>query len=125
MLTYKDKKVHEVNCNELVQILSYDDNAKLVDVLDRLNYAKEHIKGAVSLPIRVVKERAKKLFGKGDTIITYSSNCKCPASTDAARILLSLGYTYVLDYKGGLVDYKKADLPLEGSLYTTKQVSNV
>jgi len=118
--TYKDKPVKEISCDELIQLLSFDARVKLVDVLNHSHYKKEHIKGAISLPIRVVRECAKKHLNKDDTIITYCSSFKCPASTDAAKILLSLGYKNVLDYKGGLADYKKANLLLEGSLYAAK-----
>lgn len=117
---YKSMPIKEINCNELVQLRSFDTRVKLVDVLDHAHYKKEHIRGAISLPIRTVRECAKKFLNNDDTIITYCANSKCPASTDAARILLSLGYKNVLDYKAGLADYKKANLPLEGSLYDTK-----
>jgi rhodanese-related sulfurtransferase len=117
---HKDKPVKEISCNELIQLRSCDEHIKLVDVLNHSHYKKEHINGAISLPIRIVRKCAKKHLNKDDTIITYCANFKCPASTDAAKILLSLGYKNVLDYKGGLADYKKANLPLEGSLYASK-----
>jgi len=58
--------------------------------------------------------------------ITYCASFECQASTKAAEKLVSLGYSNVLDYKGGLKDYKEARLPVEGSLYkkTVKVKSN-
>lgn len=112
--------VKEISCDELMQLLAVDLNVKLVDVLDKAHYEKEHIKGAISLPLAELREQAKKFLKEDETIVVYCANFKCPASTTAAKILLSLGYKNVLDYKGGLEDYKKANLPLESSLYVAK-----
>jgi rhodanese-related sulfurtransferase len=106
-----------INRNELTLLLDHDPNIKIVDVLDSDHFAKEHIKNALSLPLQEVRTKAIKLLKKDDTIITYCANFDCPASTKAAKILQSMGYKYVLDYKGGLDDYKVVELPLEGSFH--------
>ncbi|MEW6009072.1 MAG: rhodanese-like domain-containing protein [Candidatus Omnitrophota bacterium] len=94
---------------------------KLVDVLDREHFQKEHIKGAMSLPINEIENSADKLLDKNDLIVVYCANFQCQASTKAAEKLISLGFKNVLDYKGGLEEYKAADLPLEGTLHETVQ----
>ncbi len=118
--TNSETKIKEINCNELLEIINLDTNAKLIDVRDQPYYENNHIKGAISIPLKELHERDLGFLKKDDTIITYCSELKCPASTTAAKILLSLGYKNVLDYKGGLEDYKKAKLPLESSAYGTK-----
>jgi len=54
---------------------------------------------------------------KDEQIVTYCARFDCQASTKVTEILISLGYTNVVDYKGGLKDYKEAKLSMEGSLY--------
>jgi rhodanese-related sulfurtransferase len=112
--THKNKEAKEINLNELIQILSFDPQTKLVDVFDHNHYEAEHIKGAISLPLSEINENAKRLLKPDETIITYCANLQCPASTKAAQDLLFLGFKNVLNYKGGLTEYKRANLPLEG-----------
>lgn len=90
---------------------------KLVDVLDREHYETEHIRGAISLPLNDIEKEAQRVLNKDDLIVVYCANFDCQASTKAAEKLLAMGYKNVFDYKGGLKDYREANLPLEGSLY--------
>lgn len=108
--------VKKITRDELLRILATEKNVKLIDALSAESYAKEHIKGAISIPLEKVREKAEKLLNKTDLIITYCGSFECEASTKAAKILLSMGYPNVLDYEGGLKDYKEANLPLEGAL---------
>lgn len=109
-----NKEAKEINLKELIQILSFDPQAKVVDVFDHNHYEAEHIKGAISLPLSEINENAKKLLKPDETIITYCANPQCQASAKTAQALLFLGFKNVLNYKGGLAEYKQANLPLEG-----------
>ncbi len=109
--------VKKITRDELMQMISSGQKFKLVDVLEASHYEKEHIQGAISLPVNEIEKKAKKLLKKDETVVVYCASFDCQASTNAAEKLLSLGYKHVLDYKGGLKDYKEANLPLEGSLY--------
>lgn len=108
--------VKNITRDELLKMISGGEKFKLVDVLDKVHYEKEHIRGAISLPLGDIENKASKLLKKDETIVVYCASFSCQASTQAAEKLLSLGYKHVLDYKGGLTDYKEANLPLEGSL---------
>lgn len=107
----------KITREELTNMVSSGQRFKLVDVLDKGHYEKEHIQGAISLPLNEIEKKAAKVLKKDDTIVVYCASFDCQASTNAAEKLLSLGYKNVLDYKGGLKDYKEANLPLEGSLH--------
>lgn len=102
---------------ELMNMVSSGQKFRLVDVLDRDHYEREHIKSAISLPVNEIEKRAGKMLKKGETIVVYCASFDCQASTNAAEKLFSMGYKNVLDYKGGLKDYKEANLPMEGTLY--------
>lgn len=96
---------------ELKKKMEKDEDFYLVDVLSKESYEKGHIKGAVSLPLGEIRKRAPQMFNKDDELVVYCASFKCMASTKAAKTLRAMGYENVYDYKGGLADWKEADLP--------------
>jgi len=109
--------IKKITRDELQRMIDSGQKFKLVDVLEESHYDKEHIKGAISIPLNELKNKAPKLLRKDETIVVYCASFDCQASTKGAEVLLSLGYKDVLDYKGGIQDYKEGGLPLEGSLH--------
>ncbi|HCU04754.1 MAG: hypothetical protein A2X77_06360 [Gammaproteobacteria bacterium GWE2_42_36] len=105
-------EIKTITRDELVKLQKEKKPFKLVDVLDRSSYEKEHLPNALSIPLNELSEKASKLLSKDELIITYCANFDCPASTTAAKILIKQGFKNVLDYKGGLQDYKEGKLPL-------------
>ena len=51
--------------------------------------------------------------------MTYCAGPSCTASRDAAEKLVTLGFTRVSRYEGGLEDWAKAGLPFEKARTTT------
>jgi len=86
---------------------------KLVEVLDKEAYNKEHIKGAMNIPLERIGTEAKDRFAEDDQIVVYCSNFDCSASPTAAKKLDGLGFKNVYDYQGGKKDWKDAGLPME------------
>ncbi len=109
--------VRRITRDDLLKRMLSKEAFKLVDVLSADSYAKEHIKGAISIPVDEIEKKAPGVLKNDDRIIVYCASFDCQASTHAAQKLVDLGYTHVWDYKGGLKDYKEAGLPLEGSLH--------
>ncbi len=109
--------ITKITRDELMQMINSREKFKLIDVLSRESFENEHIKGAISLPLEEIGRKAHKLLHKKDKIVTYCGNFDCPASTQAAEKLLAMGFKNVLDYKGGLKDYKEANLPLAGKVH--------
>lgn len=105
--------VKMISRQELLRMKRAGEPFTLIDVLSAESYANGHIPGAVSIPITELGAKANALLNKNDTIVTYCASFECTASTIAAQKLLALGYSRVLDYKGGLKDYRAAGLPLE------------
>lgn len=100
----------------IINLVAARKGFKLVDVRNRQDYLKEHIKGALSLPVEEIGIAADKVLDKEDLVVVYCASLACQASTQAAERLVSMGYKHVLDYKGGLLDYKESGLPLEQAL---------
>jgi len=113
--------VKQITRKELVGMMNSSKKFTLLDVLPKDSYFREHIKGAVSLPLADIEKGVTKGLNKDDLIVTYCGSFECQASTKAAEKLISLGYTNILDYKGGLKDYKEAKMPMEGSFYKKEE----
>jgi len=108
--------IKTIDRDDLLQLMNFGVSFKLVDVLSRESFENEHIKGAISLPLAQIENGDINNLNKDDVIITYCAGFDCPASTNAAKKLISLGFITVLDYKGGLKDYKTGNFPLEGNM---------
>ena len=79
----------------------------VVDVLSPEEYAKEHIPGAINIPLEHLETRAKEL-NKSHRIIVYGNNHTNESSTAAAGILEEIGYHKVSDFDGGIHAWKRA-----------------
>lgn len=110
--------VKKISWEEIAKLQTVGKEFKLIDVLPKESYEKEHIKGATSIPLDQIETEALKTLKKNQTIVVYCASFDCQASTKAAEQLQKLGFKHILDYKGGLRDYKEKDLPLEGSRHS-------
>jgi len=107
----------KISREELVRMRDSKEAFKLVDVLSGESYGREHIPGAISLPLEEIEARAGDMLRKEEAIVVYCGSFECQASTKAAEKLIAMGYKNVLDYKGGLKDYKEGGFAMEGSLH--------
>jgi rhodanese-related sulfurtransferase len=111
------KRFKTIDRKDLLGMMNSGQAFKLVDVLSRESFEREHIKGSISLPADKIQTLAKQFLNKKDIIVVYCASFDCHASTAAAEKLTEMGYENVMDYKGGLKDYLEADLTLEGSCW--------
>ncbi len=102
--------------DELHEKISRGDDFVLVDVLSSESFQEMHIPGAINLPAVELRERASEVLpDKNREIICYCASFQCPASTTACKILEEIGYTKVVDYKGGLKDWQEAGYLVESA----------
>jgi len=107
------QKIKIISKEELFEMMENKEKFKLVEVLSEEDFASGHLPFAINIPADKIEELAPKLIPEKDTtIVVYCSSFICTASTGSARKLQSMGYTKVLDYKGGKEDWEKAGLPL-------------
>lgn len=85
----------------------------LLDARNSESYRTEHIKGAISLPLSDVDEKAEQTLNKNDEIIVYCSSFSCTASSTEVEKLRKMGFKNIKHYAGGIKDWKKADYPTE------------
>lgn len=97
---------------EEAKLLVDNSAAVLVDVRLRTVYEAGTIPGAVSLPLKDMKEEMPGFLGKYDTntvIIVFCSDPGCATSETAAKTLMNdYGYENVLDMPGGYDEWRKA-----------------
>ena len=95
---------------EVVRQLN-SDQAVVLDVRDRPDYAAGHIKGSIHIPLSALKERIdelKKQEGKQIVVV-----CKTGQTAGAAiKILGGEGVSNVVRLRGGIEEWKSASLPL-------------
>jgi len=87
----------------------------LIDVRDKADYEAEHIKGSISVPIGELLMRALEHWDKDHEVIVYCGSFECPASTKAAKLLDDAGFENVIEYEGGLKDWKMAGFMTDGA----------
>ena len=90
----------------------------LIDVLGEMSYAQRHLPGAVNIPgatENFVAEVEKAVGGdKSKEVIVYCSSFSCQAYPAAAGKLADAEFTNVVDFEGGLADWKEAGYSFEG-----------
>ena len=109
-----EQKVRMISLSDLVKKFKSNEKFVLVDARSSEDYGKNHLPGALSVPVENIRDYAGRL-DKKEEIITYCGSFQCPASTAAAKELMSLGFKNVLDYKGGIKEWTENHYPTESS----------
>lgn len=84
----------------------------LVDARDSVQFAQEHIPGAVNISYVDIRPGAK-LPARDARIVVYCSDSECPISQYAYDALTRLGYGEVYDMREGLQGWKESGYPTE------------
>jgi rhodanese-related sulfurtransferase len=84
----------------------------LVDARDSVQFAQEHLPGAVNISYVDVRPGAK-LPPRDTRIVTYCSDRECPISRYAYDAFTQLGYAEVYDLREGLQGWKASGFPTE------------
>jgi rhodanese-related sulfurtransferase len=90
----------------------------VLNILPKGDFKKLHIKGSESLPLTqdvdgFCKEAVEK-FGKNKRFIVYGERSNLLDSYFATRALVDHGMT-AENYAGGLLDWHRAGMPVEGT----------
>lgn len=84
----------------------------LVNVLQHEDFLEEHVPGSINIP-KGDEIEFERNFDKSKEIIVYCGSFDCPASTKVAETLEKRGFSNVVDYKGGMQDWKQGGNRLE------------
>ncbi|MFL5864511.1 MAG: rhodanese-like domain-containing protein [Solirubrobacteraceae bacterium] len=91
-----------------------DQGAQLVEVLPAVEYAEEHLPGAINIPLKQLDADSTARLDKGRPVIVYCWDYLCDMSPRAAARLDALGFEAVYDYAPSKVDYMARGLPRDG-----------
>ncbi len=108
--------VKEISYGQFREIYDSGENFFLFDVLPSESYRKGHIKGAISVPVNTINEKCvSEMLHADSKVVVYCAGFSCQASTEAANKLHALGLTNVLDFKGGLEEWRENGNELAGA----------
>src|SRR5574340_344921 len=98
---------------DLKQKMEVGEDFVLLDVLPPESYAREHLPGAINLPLDQMDRASTAALAKDRETIVYCGSFLCQASPTAAAKLREMGFTRVLDFEGGVADWREAGYPME------------
>ena len=104
-------KIKFLSLDGLLEMQANNEKFRLIEVLKHERFIEGHIHGAISMPLDTISQNAKKLR-KSEKIVVYCASYGCHASTNAAGILLKMGFKNTLDFKGGKQAWEAAGLEL-------------
>ncbi|MGH7572229.1 MAG: rhodanese-like domain-containing protein [Gemmatimonadota bacterium] len=84
----------------------------LVDARDSVQFAQEHIPGAINISYVDIRPGAR-LPARDARIVLYCSDSDCPISQYAYDALTRLGYAEVYDMREGLQGWKESGYPTQ------------
>jgi len=91
-----------------------DQNVRFVCVMSEERFKNTVIDRSEWIPLnRIETEFGDRIPHKEQLIILYSAGYECPESLEAAKKLKKMGYTHVLDYKGGLEEWEENSMPIQ------------
>ena len=96
-----------MSSTELFQKLEEDKEMVVIDLMSSDEFQKEHIPGAINIPLDQLGVRVKE-FKKNQRIVVYGSTHTDEASNKAAEMLEKLGFRKVADFDGGIDAWKQA-----------------
>lgn len=104
--------MRHISIDGLKRLMDSGEKVGLLDVEDAEGCHREHIKGAVCLPMNRLEEAAN-YFEKNQPVVVYCCNHLCNSSLYVARKLKEMGFSEVYEFGGGLERWKKEGLPVE------------
>jgi rhodanese-related sulfurtransferase/CBS domain-containing protein len=93
-----------------------DAGAQVVEVLPASAWRREHLPGAVNLPLPQLRAGAVSGLDPQRPTVVYCYDHECDLSARGARVLEHLGFTEVYDYVGSKTAWLGEGLPVEGDV---------
>jgi rhodanese-related sulfurtransferase len=91
-----------------------DRGAQILDALPPEDYAKQHLPGAINVPLEDFSEATIAKLDKTRAVVTYCFDNQCDLSARLAARLILEGFREVYEYGPSLADWGAYGHPLEG-----------
>lgn len=110
------QKYQTISAHELRERLRSDrDRPVLVNALAREGFDESRVPGSISIPAGDALRIAPDVLAREQPIVVYCASRSCTASPTLAQKLVDIGFTDVTDFEGGIEEWERAGLPLEGT----------
>jgi polyisoprenoid-binding protein YceI len=114
----------QISRDELIAKLGQHDAPVVIDVLPEEEFSCMHLPGAKNAcvyNVTFLDDVTKLVPDRSSSIVLYGSSERNLASITAAEKLIAAGYQTVVDYRGGLDDWRNAGQAVEGNPNTAKR----
>jgi|GEM_PF-2363135 rhodanese-related sulfurtransferase len=94
----------------------YKENlVSFLDIRHPMEYEQIRIMGAINLPFFEIEENSSILnsFIKDSAYVLYCDDEECGLSKKMGRLLIEKGFKYVFYMKGGIVEWKQKNYPIQ------------
>ena len=91
-----------------------EEGAQVVDALPPEDYIKEHIAGAINVPLGHFSTELLRGLEATRPTVTYCADNECDLSARLAARLIEEKFGQVYEYAASLADWKAYGLPIEG-----------
>jgi len=98
---------------------------QLVEVLPAADFEREHLPGAISLPMADLVDRSIERLDRGRPVVTYCYDHQCDLSARAAWLLATLGFDEVYDYTDSKAAWLAEGLPSEGTVRASSRAGSI
>lgn len=110
-ITYKPVPI--ITADELKKEMSGNSKLLVINVLPQKYYDDCHIKGSISAPLKELVERAQ-IWDRSQKIVAYCALDECDAGEKGCIVLTCMGFTNVVDYRGGIKEWYQLNYPTQG-----------
>lgn len=104
--------MERIGVKHIREIQGNHEDFLFINVLSEESFKKEHIPGSINIPFHeggfFVQNVESVTPNKNYKIILYSDSKTCQTSAAAAKALDEKGFSYVMDFEGGLQEWKEA-----------------
>lgn len=90
--------------------------AQLLEVLPEADYRKEHLPGAINIPLPELTREAAGALDLDRPVVVYCYDLQCDLSSRGAALLEAYGHPDVYDYAPSKVAWFAMDHPAEGTV---------
>jgi rhodanese-related sulfurtransferase len=101
------------------------DGAQLLEVLPAVDFRKEHLPGAINIPLPQLTREAAARLDRDRPVVVYCYDLQCDLSSRGAARLEAFGHPEVYDYAASKVAWFAMDRPAEGTTPTAERAGAI
>lgn len=113
ILAITPKQIPIITADQLKQEMSSNPSMLVINVLTEKYYKDCHINGSINVPLKELVDRARN-WDRSQKIVIYCALDECDAGEKGCILLGCMGFTNVVDYRGGIKEWYQLGYPTQG-----------